>query len=163
MTNNPDLDRLFFRADDEIRDGKIVDAFETLSQILEEDSTYGKAYNHLGWMYETKYKDYIKAEECYKLALKYAPEYLAGYMNYAVLLSTIEKYDALEAHLTRSLEIKGINKSKIHNEFGIMYEMQGKYAQSIESYRNALRTSLNNDDIAIYEKSIDRCNKKASI
>ncbi len=163
MSNNPDLDRLFFRADDEIRDGKIVDAFETLSQILEEDSTYGKAYNHLGWMYETKYKDYVKAEECYKLALKYAPEYLAGYMNYAVLLSTIEKYEVLESHLNRSMEVKGINKSKIHNEFGIMYEMQGKYAQAVESYRNALRSSLNNDDIAIYEKSIDRCNKKSSI
>lgn len=158
-----ELDRLFFKADQQIKDGQVVEAFDTLTYILEQDVEYGKAYNHLGWLYETKYKNYAKAEECYRLALKYAPDYLAIYINYAILLSTIEKFDELEKLLEKSLQIPGINKAKVWNEYAIMYEVQEKYDKAVEAYRKSIRFSLNNEDITRYEQSIERCRKKQNL
>jgi tetratricopeptide (TPR) repeat protein len=155
-----ELDKLFFRADNDIKDGLIVEAYDTLTYIIEQDTEYGKAYNHLGWIYETKYKDFSKAEECYKLALKYSPEYHAIYINYAILLSTIERFDDLTMLLEKAMQVQGINKSKIWNEYGIMYELQGNYDQAIEAYRASIRCCLINEDIERYEDSIARCNKK---
>jgi len=159
--NNPDdLDKLFFRADGEIKDGLIGEAYDTLTYIIEQDTEFGKAYNHLGWIYETKYKNYLKAEECYKLALKYAPDYSPVYLNYAILLSTLEKFDILEPHLNKALEVPGINKAKMWNEYGIMHELQEAYDKAIEAYKKSIKYSLINDDIERYEQSISRCRKK---
>ena len=63
------LDEMFFEADALIAQGKITEAISTLEAILVEDASFGKAYNHLGWIYETKFKDYAKAEEFYKKCL----------------------------------------------------------------------------------------------
>lgn len=166
MDTNEDayeLDRLFFKADNQIKDGRIVEAIDTLTHILELDLEYGKAYNHLGWIYETKYKNYTKAEECYKLALRYAPDYTAIYLNYAILLSNLEKYNELAPLLDKAFEVKGINKSKVWNEYAIMYEMQGNYEKAIEAYKKSIQLSLNNEDIDIFEKSIERCEKKTKL
>ena len=51
----------------------------------------------------------------------------------------------------------------MYNEFGIMYELQGKYNQSIESYKNAVRHSLSDANIETYAKSIKRCKTKMEI
>jgi tetratricopeptide (TPR) repeat protein len=158
--HNYDLDRLFFKADNDIKDGLIAEAFDTLSYIIEQDLEYGKAYNHLGWIYETKYKNFGKAEECYKLALKYSPEYTAIYINYAILLSTLEKFDELNPILERALKVPGINKSKIWNEYGIMYELQARYQDAVEAYKKGIQTSLVDEDIDRFQKSITRCRKK---
>ncbi len=155
-----ELDRIFFKADNDIKEGLIVEAFDSLRYIIEQDTEYGKAYNHLGWIYETKYKDYQKAEECYRLALKYAPEYTAIYLNYAILLSTIEKFDELTRVLELAMDVKGINKSKIWNEYAIMYELKGRYEDAIAAYKKSISSSLNNQDIEMYKKSIDRCKSK---
>lgn len=163
--NDPlgELNKLFYRADNEIKDGLIGEAIDTLTHIIRQDAQFGKAYNHLGWIYETKEKDYQKAEECYRLALKYAPEYTPVYLNYAILLSTLKRYTELEEHLDRSLTVPGINESKIWNEKGIMYELQGRYGQAIEAYKKSIQLSLANDDIERFESSILRCKKKRSL
>ena len=51
------LDELFFEADQMIAEKNFSDAINTLESILIEAPDYGKAYNHLGWIYETKYKE----------------------------------------------------------------------------------------------------------
>ncbi|NJO02662.1 MAG: hypothetical protein HC880_14120 [Bacteroidia bacterium] len=158
--NFGELNKLFFKADNEIKEGLIAEAYDTLTYIIEQDTEFGKAYNHLGWIYETKYKSYQKAEECYKLALKYSPDYTPVYLNYAILLSTLEKFDELEHHLEAALLVPGINKSKIWNEYGIMNELKGDYNRAIDAYKKSIRFSLVNEDIERYEQSIARCKKK---
>lgn len=158
--NSDELEKLFFRADNEIKDGLIGEAYDTLLYIIEQDTEFGKAYNHLGWIYETKYKDYAKAEECYKLALKYSPDYTPIYLNYAILLSTLEKFDLLAMHLEKSLDVPGINKAKMWNEYGIMYELKEEYHKAIEAYKKSIKYSLINEDIERYDQSISRCKKK---
>lgn len=59
----------------------------------------------MGWMYETKLKDYSKAEECYRKALDAHPSYPSIYTNYSILLSTLGKYDELKLLLDRALTV----------------------------------------------------------
>jgi tetratricopeptide (TPR) repeat protein len=88
------MEDLFLEADRLISEQKIGEAFSKLESITQEMPTFGKAYNHIGWIYETKYKDYPNAEKYYKLAIENFPEYLAAYYNYAIVLSTLKKWGA---------------------------------------------------------------------
>ncbi len=157
------LDALFFDADRLISERKYTDAINMLEAILIEAPDYGKAYNHLGFIYETKYRDIAKAEEFYKKALLYSPNYPAVYSNLSVVLSSQGKYDELEPLLKQALEIKGVEKAGIYNEFGIMYELQGKYLRAIESYKDAIRNSLSDVNVETYSKSMKRCKSKLEI
>ncbi|MBX7181727.1 MAG: tetratricopeptide repeat protein [Bacteroidia bacterium] len=156
-------DEMFFEADALIAQGKITEAISTLEAILASDHSYGKAYNHLGWIYETKYKDYTKAEEFYKKCYAYTPEYPAVYVNLAVVLSTLGKYEELKRILEKALTVPGVEKSTVHNEFGIMHELQGEYKLAIESYKNAIRNSLNDNNVETYRKSIQRVKTKMEV
>ena len=80
----------FAEADQMIKDNKITEAMTSLHEIVQDYPDFGKAYNHIGFVYETKFKDLDKAEEAYQKALKISPEYSATYLNYAVVLSTRE-------------------------------------------------------------------------
>ncbi len=157
------LDQLYFKATREIEEDKIADAFETLSRIIEQDTEFGKAYNLLGWVYYNKYNNYNKAEECFKLAMKYVSENPSVYQNYASLLLTLEKFETLKEHLDHAINIPGINKPEIWNKYGTMYELQGQYDQAIQAYKEAIKYSLINEDIEAYEKSILRSKKKIAI
>lgn len=154
------LDELFFEADNLIAEKKYSEAIHTLESILIEDPSYGKAYNHLGWIYETKYKDLVKAEDYYKKCLAYTPDYPAIYVNLAVVLSSLAKYDELENHLNMGLAVAGTDKASLHNEFGIMYELKGDFNKAIDSYKNAMRNSLSDANVDTYSRSIKRCRTK---
>ena len=77
-----ETEEMFAQADRLLNEGVIMEAVEKLSQILKRNPRFGKAYNHLGWVYEMKYKNIARAEEYYKAAMSYAPNYNASYLNY---------------------------------------------------------------------------------
>jgi hypothetical protein len=54
MESELTLNEDFLRADDLIRDNKISEALKLLESIILEDPGFGKAHNHIGWIYETK-------------------------------------------------------------------------------------------------------------
>jgi tetratricopeptide (TPR) repeat protein len=157
------LDELFYEADQQIKEQKYADAMQTLEAILAEAPKYGKAYNHLGWLYETKYRDFKKAEEFYIKCLEYEPEYTPVYLNLAVVLSAMGKYEELENLLNKALVIPGIDRATIYNEYAIMNELKTDYAKAIEHYKLAIRYSLNDNNIDTYKNSIQRCRNKAEI
>jgi tetratricopeptide (TPR) repeat protein len=157
------MEDLFMEADRLISEQKIGDAFSKLTGIINEMPTFGKAYNHIGWIYETKYKDYPNAEKYYKQAIEYMPEYLAAYYNYAVVLSTLQKWDELINLLNKALAVPGINKATIYNEFAIMYEVQGNFQKAIDSYKSYIMSTFDNKQIDTAKESIERCKKKMEI
>ena len=157
------LDEIFFEADILIAEKKFADAINLLEGILIEAPDYGKAYNHLGWIYETKYKDYSKAEDFYKKCLLYTPDYPAIYVNLSIVLSASGKFEELALLLNQALTIMGVDKPAIHSEYGIMYELQGEYEKAIDSYKNAIKCSLSQPNIDIYAGSLARCKNKMEI
>ena len=153
----------FIEADTLIKENRIEESVNLLIQILSDEPLFGKAHNHLGWIYETKVKDYAKAEEHYKLAIKVSPTYTASYINYIYLLSTLKRYDDLEAHLKVCDTVPGINKATIDNEWGMFYESKGKFNEAITKYKESIFNLYDNNAIDIAKASIDRCNKKSEI
>lgn len=117
----------------------------------------------MGWYYETKAKDYDAAERNYLLALQYAPGYAAVYYNYAILLSSLKRYDDLHKLLQTALEVRGIDKSTIYNEYGIMFEMLEEYDQAIKYYTDCAKSTLSNDMLNRAKDSIQRCKAKLEL
>lgn len=154
------LDELFFEADNLIKEKRFTEAIQKLEAILTDAPDYGKAYNHLGWIYETQYRDYIKSEELYRKCIAISPQYTAAYGNLSITLSTLNKFDDQELLLNQALVVPGIDKPMILNEFGILYEMKGDFDKAIEYYKKAIIASLNDANIDIYSKSVERCKKK---
>ncbi|HSK72438.1 MAG TPA: tetratricopeptide repeat protein [Pyrinomonadaceae bacterium] len=154
---------LFAEADRLLNEGVVLEAVEKLAQILRRNPRFGKAYNHLGWVYETKYKDMARAEEYYKAAIQYAPNYNAAYLNYSYFLSNMQRFDELKAHLDKVSNIPGIAKDTIANEYAIMYEMQGRLQEAMDYYQKAAMITLDNLKLDKYKESIERCRKKLEI
>lgn len=157
------LDEKFYEADQLIKQNNIGNATALLNEIITEMPEYGRAHNHLGWIYETKFTDYVRAEKHYKAALQFTPEYPPVYYNYSILLSTLGRYDELTALLEKAMVVPGINKATISNEYAIMYEAQGKYDEAIESYKQYIRYLFDNKLIEQAQASIQRCLTKKSI
>ncbi len=154
---------MLFEADDLIRNNRIAEAVGLLEGIIAQVPDFGKAYNHLGWIFETKLKDYHKAEDMYKQCIAYNPEYPPVYLNLSIVLSSLEKYEELEKHLNKALGIPGVDKSTIHNEFGILRELQLNFNEAITHFKDAIRYCLNDTNLETYSKSIDRCRRKREI
>jgi len=157
------LEELLDQANLDIKDGLYDEASNKLEQIINTDPNFGKAYNHLGYLYEVKFKDYEKGETLYKLCLEKAPLYPSVYYNYAILLSTLGKWDELKDLLDTAMNIPGITKSTIYNEYAIMYEQQGNLDLAIENYRQAGLSTLDKGVLERAKTSIERCKMKKEL
>jgi tetratricopeptide (TPR) repeat protein len=158
-----ECEEMFAQADRLLTEGVVMDAVDKLTQIVKRNPRFGKAYNHLGWVFETKYKNYRRAEEYYKAAMAYAPHYNASFLNYAYFLSNLGRFDELKAHLDRLSQLPGIAKDTIANEYAMMYEMQGNLQQAIEYYQKAAIVTLDMAKLDKYKENIERCRRKMEI
>ncbi|HAT66633.1 MAG TPA: hypothetical protein DCS66_18905 [Flavobacteriaceae bacterium] len=157
------LEELLDQANTDIKNGLYDEATNKLEKIISIDPNFGKAYNHMGYLYEVKFKDYEKGETLYKLCLEKTPMYPSVYYNYAILLSTLGKYDELKELLDQAMNIPGITKSTIYNEYAIMYEQQGKLDEAIEHYRKAGLNTLDKGVLDRAKTSIERCKSKKEL
>ena len=157
------LEEMLDSANSDIKNGLYEKAENTLEQIINLDPNFGKAYNHLGFLYETKFKEFEKGETLYKLCLEKSPLYPAIYYNYSVLLSTLGKHAELKELLDRALNIPGVAKATIYNEYAIMYEQQGKLDEAIEQYRLAAMQTLDQGTLDRAKASIARCKSKKEL
>jgi len=157
------LEEMLDKANLDIKDGLYDEATNKLEKILDIDPNFGKAYNHLGYLYEVKFKEYEKGETLYKLCLEKSPMYPSVYYNYAVLLSTLGKYDELKELLDRAMNVPGITKSTIYNEYAIMFEQQGQLDDAIEHYKKCGLNTLDKNVLNRAKESIDRCKLKKEL
>jgi tetratricopeptide (TPR) repeat protein len=163
METNFDIEEKFLQADQLIADNRLSEAAKMLEAILEEVPDFGKAHNHMGWLFETKFKNLQRAEEHYKLALKFSSDYTAAYYNYCYLLSSLRKFDELEALLQRAIAVSGISYATIYNEFGLMREMQGLLDDAIHYFKLHIKNSFDSKTIETAADSIKRCQRKKEL
>ena len=160
---NFDLEEKFLKADRLISENKLGEAAKMLEEILEEAPDYGKAHNHLGWLFETKFKNLTRAEEHYRLALKFSPDYTAAYYNYCYLLSSLRKFDELEKTLEHAIRVSGISYATIYNEYGLLREMQGELDDAIHYFKLHIKNSFDAKSIETAAESIKRCERKKEL
>jgi tetratricopeptide (TPR) repeat protein len=163
METNFDIEEKFLQADQMIADNRLAEAAKMLEGILEEVPDFGKAHNHMGWLFETKFKNLQRAEEHYRLALKFSSDYTAAYYNYCYLLSSLRKFDELEKLLERAIAVSGISYATIYNEFGLMREMQGLLDDAIHYFKLHIKNSFDSKTIETAADSIKRCQRKKEL
>ncbi|RMA64928.1 tetratricopeptide repeat protein [Ulvibacter antarcticus] len=157
------LEEMLDRANTEIKNGNYESASNILEKIIDIDSNFGKAYNHLAYLYEVKFKEYEKGETLYKLCLEKSPMYPAVYYNYSILLSTLGKHTELKELLDTALTIPGVVKATVFNEYAIMYEQQGKLDEAIEYFKKCALDTLDKNVLNRAKESIDRCKLKKEL
>jgi tetratricopeptide (TPR) repeat protein len=157
------LEEMLDEANLEIKNGKYEDASNILEKIIDIDPNFGKAYNHLGYLYEVKFKEYEKGETLYKLCIEKSPMYPSVYYNYSVLLSTLGKWDELKTLLDNAINIPGIIKATIYNEYAIMHEQQGELDKAIDYFRKAGMDTLDKSVLDRAKTSIERCKSKKDL
>lgn len=163
METNFDIEEKFLQADQLIADNRLAEAAKLLEAILEEAPDFGKAHNHMGWLFETKFKNLQRAEEHYRLALKFSSDYTAAYYNYCYLLSSLRKFDELEKLLERAIAVSGISYATIYNEYGLMREMQGLLDDAIHYFKLHIKNSFDAKTIETAADSIKRCQRKKEL
>jgi tetratricopeptide (TPR) repeat protein len=163
MYKTSEIEDLFLEAEKAFDEGNHREGKRLLTEILAEEPSFGRAHNHLGWLYKTKYQDYKMAERHFKLAINFNPEYPSTYLNYAFLLRDLYRLNEMEELLNKALKVDTINKCGIYDEFGSMYELRGEYNKAIKNYRTAIKYCLNDGILDDLKKHIKRCKKKKSI
>jgi|SRR5690606_12232629 len=160
---NFDLEERFLKADGLIGENRLSEAAKLLEDILSDAPDFGKAHNHMGWLFETKFKNLRRAEEHYRLALKFSPDYTAAYYNYAYLLSSLRKFDELEQLLNECIKVPGINYATIYNEFALMRELQGDLDDAIHYFKLHIKNSFDLKSIDTASEAIRRCERKKQL
>ena len=140
--------------------GLYLEGKSYLESALAEEPTYGKAHNHLGWLYLFHLDDFEKAERHLKLALKYSRKYSAPYIHMIYLLFEAKRLEEHENLVASAISVPGVRKSFLYSEKGKVYEVKGKYTQAIKWYRKAIRWSMEEYEISTIKEYMRRARRK---
>lgn len=163
MDNISHLENQFIKADALIGEGKVSEAKELLEEILEEGPDFGKAHNHLGWIYCNKLSNFEKAEYHYKLGIKFDPSYPATYLNYTYLLVDLGKYEEAKQLIDRALrEVTGADKASYYSELARIYEFERKYVLAYQFYKKSSDFAFNANYIENMKVNMKRVKDKMS-
>ena len=80
-----------------------------------------------------------------------------------MLLSTLGKWDELKTLLDDAINIPGIIKATIYNEYAIMHEQQGELDKAIDYFRKAGMDTLDKSVLDRAKISIERCKSKKDL
>lgn len=156
-------ENLFFEADHLIDENKIIEAKEVLIDLLAEYPDFGRAHNHLGWLYSVKFNNYPKAKNHLELALKFSPDYQAVYANYAYLLVEMNLFDEMITFGNQVVEKGVADKGTIYNKIAQAFELKGELMEAFNHYKLAIRGAINNRFLDELYASINRVKGKMNI
>ncbi len=157
------IDELYLESEADIKNNQYGEAFKKCESILYEDPRHAPAHNSMGWLFKTQFDDYGRAENHFVTAIKCDPLYPHPYFHYATFLTDLERYDDLEKHLERCLQVATLEKSWIFSKRAVMEELKLNFDAAIRNYQKAILSSLSDDKIKMYNDDIERCKTKQEI
>ncbi len=163
MTDENNAEDLFFEADNLINENNILEAKDLLLRLLNEYPDYGRAHNHLGWLYSVKFNNHTKAKKHLELALKFSPDYQGVYANYVYLLLEMNQYKELIDFGFKCANNGVADAGTIHNKMAQAYELEGNLLEAYKYYRLAVKGAINNQFVEELYASIHRLKSKMSL
>ncbi len=154
------IEAKFLAADEHLEYGDIREAKDMLEEILLDDPTYGRAHNHLGWIYLIKLDDFKRAECHLKMAMRYAPRYPGGYRNYAHFLYTVGRYDDLLAHVAKTSKIAGMDKANMLRFVGLTHEAKGNFKDAKKVFTETRDQAINEEFLNLASEDLKRIKRK---
>lgn len=160
MERYMDADARFLHADALIERGEIAEAKAILEEIINDEPDYGRAHNHLGWIIRTSFSDFERAGYHLRLAVKFAPDYPAGYLNYARLLMETGEFEILEKVAWKALEVKGIDKAWVNFYLAVARERMVGPAEGLKYLKIARDAALDEKTFEFINSEIKRVKRK---
>jgi len=117
----------------------------------------------LGWLSKTQIEDFTKAEAYYKASIASDPQYPHTYLNYATLLTEMERFEELQELLQTCFRIPTIEKSWVFMKLGLMEELKLDFKEAISNNEKAILVALSDEKIKDYQLNIDRCKNKIEL
>lgn len=164
MDNISYLENQFIKADSLISEGKISEAKQLLEEILSEGPDFGKAHNHLGWIYATKLSNFEKGEYHYRLAIKFDPKYPASYLNLTYLLVDLFRLSEAKEFINNTLvTLIGADKASYFGELARIYELESNYVSAYKYYKKSSDFAFNTSYVENMKTNMKRVKDKMSI
>lgn len=158
-----DVDTLFLEVGKAIDEHNLAEAKTLLEEILTIDPAYGRAHNHLGWIYETKIKDFSRAKMHYEFALKFCQDtYPIVYINYGYLLLEHGHLEAAEKNIFKAMGVAGVDRATLYFQKGKLAEQRMQLNRALDDYQKAYRMNVNKDFEALLAVEIARVKSKMS-
>lgn len=158
-----DVENLFLEVGKAIDERDMSGAKDLLEEILSIDPGYGRAHNHLGWIYETKIKNFQRAKQHYSLAIKFCKgTYPVAYVNYGYLLIEFGHLEEAEKVIEEGLQTDGSDKSTLNYQKGKIAEHRQQYKVAVNHYQYAQKVCFNKDFFTLLENEINRVKRKMS-
>lgn len=159
-SNFVDANILLLEAKQKLDSQKIKEGLDILHHLTLVYPDYARAYNLLGFVYDSVFEDTRTAEKYYKKCLDLGPDFKEVYSNYAYCLLVLKKYETLEEFLEEAVENNITNKPYLYHLLGKASEALHKFDEAIEAYEKSILNSFDVEDIQAREKDVERCLKK---
>lgn len=146
-----------------LQQGRIADCLSELQLMTARDPEDGKAHALFGHLQLRHLEDMEAAESSLRLAMRYAPTYPPLYLDYAELLMRLEKHTETIAVLNRALEVKGIEKDRIHRLMGQVYEKEKRWSEAVDHYTQSILQSFSEEFVLEVRKDLMRIRMKMQL
>ncbi|MDD3459566.1 MAG: hypothetical protein PHO74_08865 [Weeksellaceae bacterium] len=156
-----DVDNLFLEAGRAIDNSDLSSAKSLLNEILLIDPAHSRAHNHLGWIYETKLKDFEKAQMHYELAIKFSKgNYPVVYVNFVYLLIEYGHYDRAGEVIEEAMDIQGVDYATLIFQKGQIAESHQKFIDAAKNYMLARKLTFSKELMNVLDNEIKRVKSK---
>jgi tetratricopeptide (TPR) repeat protein len=135
-------------------------ALKILNNILFEEPGYARLHHTIGCIYFYHAEEAKKAEQHFRLAIRFDPEFAETYGDLGQLLSDDERLDEAIHIYSQGMNAKKANKTRLLSSTAKAYELKKKYAKAIKHYKEALGHSAELWNCLTLEESIKRCKRK---
>lgn len=158
-----DVDTLFLEVGRAIEEQDLAEAKVLLEEILVIDPAYGRAHNHLGWIYETKIKDFERAKMHYEFALQFCQDnYPVVYVNYVYLLLEFGYLEDALKVIDKAWKVKGVDKATLFYQKGKVAEKRLQLNRALDYYQQAFRMNVSKDFEFLLGTEVRRVKSKMS-
>jgi Tfp pilus assembly protein PilF len=154
---NLEAEKLVYSASQLLEKEQAGEAASLLHDCILRYPDTGKAYAMLGYIYQRFFKEIIAGEEYFRKAMTLAPDFTDTYIYYADALLLQERMTEMTAILNKALATTGAEKNKIYYYFGMMNERLSKFEEAVENYQRAILFSLDDAEMDLYQKAVNRC------
>lgn len=155
------VENLFLEVTRAIDEQNLSEAKNLLEEILAIDPGYGRAHDHLGWIYETKIKDFDQAKMHYELALKFCRKtYPFTYVNYAYLLIDYGHFERAMEIIEEGHTVQGIDRAVLFYQTGKINEHQMNFLKAFQFYKKAEKASVSKDFLQFIQNEQIRLKSK---
>lgn len=142
----------------QLENGRIEEAETNFSLALAADSTHGAACNNLGLIY-TNRNDYLGALPLFQKAVRYEPQVLENYFNYATVLINLGDLNGALKILKEARRINPLNYY-VHYKLGMTYYQAGEPEKALPALAESLRLNPDNDHARQLYRQIDELLKR---